>query len=369
MDRGEVLDVDAELHGRRAKQRGEPAGAERLLALDPILGRDLPGVLGREQPGERRRPFRVEPREIRVRRRSDQLVPAQMQRLGPHRIGRRRPPVAAAPAQGVHHQLHAPGLAASLDHRQQMPPQRLDDREHEGLGLLGTEIVVDPPGAPGAQVASDARAHTEAQPDRAVAGVRAGAGQQRDLALAQPLALVEGPRLAQALGDPVGERARPLLGQRRGVEHEHPAQMVGDRPQHRLTPFRRRPGDGRRARPQRLVGRELGEAMVVDAQEPALLEVRLGNPPGPGQILERPVLEEIDHGAPGVLVPRAAPDRLLHEQLGREAERAEHGAAELVESQLAPSPRAPARARRAAAPPGRSRSCAPPEGRRPGGCR
>jgi len=75
--------------------------------------------------------------------------------------------------------------------------------------------------------------------------------------------------------------------------------------------------------------------MVVDAQEPALFEVRLGDPPGPGQILERPVLEEIDHGAPGVLVPRPAPDRLLHEQLGREAERAEHGAAELVEPQLA----------------------------------
>ena len=59
--------------------------------------------------------------------------------------------------------------------------------------------------------------------------------------------------------------------------------------------------------------------MVVDAQEPALLEVRLGDrQAGPGP--RAPVLEEVDHRAPGVPT-RAAPDRLLHEQLGREAER------------------------------------------------
>lgn len=79
------------------------------------------------------------------------------------------------------------------------------------------------------------------------------------------------------------ERTGSLLGERRGIKDEHAPQMIGDGPEHSLAPLKRRPGDDRRARPQPIVGRELGQAMVVDAQEPALLEVRLGYAPGPAR--------------------------------------------------------------------------------------
>ena len=44
----ELADVDAQLHGRGAAQDREVALAERRLAQHPVLGRHLPGVLGRE---------------------------------------------------------------------------------------------------------------------------------------------------------------------------------------------------------------------------------------------------------------------------------------------------------------------------------
>ena len=308
--------------------------AECLLSLDPVLGRDLTGVLGREQPGQARRPFGVKAGEVPVWRRADEILAAQMQRLGAHRVGRRRTAIAAPPAQGVAHELHAPWLAAALDHGQQMPPQCLDNREQERLSVLGAQIPIYRPRPSGAQVASDAGTGTQAHPHRPVARIGRRTRQQRDLAQPEPLALVEGPGLAQTLGDAMAERAGPLLGQRGHVEDQDPAQMIGDRSQHGLAPLRRRLGQNGGARPKAVGGGQLGKPVIADAQQAALLKVRLGNPPGPGKILERPVFEQVDHRPPGVLVAGAATDRLLHEQLGVEIERPKDSAAQLVEAQL-----------------------------------
>ena len=47
VDDVELGDVDAELHGRRAEEQRQVAGAEAVLALLAVLGRDLGGVLAR----------------------------------------------------------------------------------------------------------------------------------------------------------------------------------------------------------------------------------------------------------------------------------------------------------------------------------
>ena len=43
------MSTPSSMVGEQNRAASRPA-RERLLALDPILGRDLPGVLGREQP-------------------------------------------------------------------------------------------------------------------------------------------------------------------------------------------------------------------------------------------------------------------------------------------------------------------------------
>ena len=65
-----------------------------------------------------------------------------------------------------------------------------------------------------------------------------------------------------------------------------------------------------------------------------MLEVGLRHPPGACQILDRPVFQQIDHRAAGLVIAGTARDRLLHEQLGRGIERAKDGVAQLVEAEI-----------------------------------
>jgi len=55
-----------------------------------------------------------------------------------------------------------------------------------------------------------------------------------------------------------------------------------------------------------------------------LLEVRLRHSPGPRQILEQAVFEQVDHGPHRLLMPGSARHGLLHEIVGPRIERAEH---------------------------------------------
>jgi hypothetical protein len=62
----------------------------------------------------------------------------------------------------------------------------------------------------------------------------------------------------------------------------------------------------------------------MDPQQPASFEVRLRHPPGPRQILEQAVFEQIDHGPHRLLMPGSARHGFFHEIFRRRVERAEH---------------------------------------------
>ena len=66
MDDGEIANIDAEFHGRRAKEDRKLALFELLLALDPQVCGDLAGVLGRGQAKKPQRTIAVEAHEIPV---------------------------------------------------------------------------------------------------------------------------------------------------------------------------------------------------------------------------------------------------------------------------------------------------------------
>src|SRR5207245_4908104 len=87
----------------------------------------------------------------------------------------------------------------------------------------------------------------------------------------------------------------------------------------------------RQPRPERLIGRQFVQPAVPDPQQPDLIQVRLRDPPGTAEVLERAVLEHPQHGAPRALVPRPVLPRLLQELLGAQGERLEGRAANPLE--------------------------------------
>src|SRR5437870_9630410 len=90
----------------------------------------------------------------------------------------------------------------------------------------------------------------------------------------------------------------------------------------------------RLALPQRVIRGELGKAVIMDAQQTALLQVRLRHPPSSRQILQQAIFEEIDHRSDSLLVPGTARHWLLHEIFGSRVERAEYGISNAVVREL-----------------------------------
>ena len=70
------------------------------LSLDQVLAATWPVCSAERQPAEARGPFGVEAGEVAVAGAASQILAAQMQRFGAHRVGRRRQAIAAPPAQG-----------------------------------------------------------------------------------------------------------------------------------------------------------------------------------------------------------------------------------------------------------------------------
>ena len=87
--------------------------------------------------------------------------------------------------------------------------------------------------------------------------------------------------------------------------------------------------------PSPAVGGELVEPVIVDAQQPALLEVRLRHPPGAAEVLQRQIVEQVDHRRPRPLEARPAVDRGLHPGGRRQRKRVEQGRPQTVEGEAA----------------------------------
>jgi hypothetical protein len=91
-----------------------------------------------------------------------------------------------------------------------------------------------------------------------------------------------------------------------------------------LRPIRGPEGfEHRHAAPVPIVGQQRREPLVADAQESAILEVRLGHPPAAREIGERAIGQDLLHRPAGALEARAGFDRGLHPSGGRQGERLE----------------------------------------------
>ena len=71
--------------------------------------------------------------------------------------------------------------------------------------------------------------------------------------------------------------------------------------------------DGRESLPDSVVCRQFGEATVTDAKQTYLLQVGLDHPPAASQVFQCPVLQQVDHGPPALLIAAARGVR-LHER-------------------------------------------------------
>ena len=60
--------------------------------------------------------------------------------------------------------------------------------------------------------------------------------------------------------------------------------------------------DGRESLPDSVVCRQFGEATVTDAKQTHLLQVGLDHPPAASQVFQCPVLQQVDHGPPALLI-------------------------------------------------------------------
>ena len=112
--------------------------------------------------------------------------------------------------------------------------------------------------------------------------------------------------------------------------------MIEDRAQHLLPPLWRRGGaDHRRFGPAAVIVGQLREAMVVDAQQAGLLQIGLRHQPGPRQIIENAIVEEIDHRPARLILAGPTEHGLLHVVARLQVERREHCRTDAVERQLA----------------------------------
>jgi hypothetical protein len=75
------------------------------------------------------------------------------------------------------------------------------------------------------------------------------------------------------------------------------------------------------ATPERVIRSELRQPVIANAQQAALLEIRLSYAPRTCQVFQQPVFEKIDHRPSGILVSWSAADWLFHEVFGRRIER------------------------------------------------
>ncbi len=333
-------DVHAQLHRRRAVQQGQFGGAELPLALQPVLRSHLRGVLPGEQARQlgRRRPVqvpeeRVDPRPlaavVRARQRVDRAplaVPGPPDEGGgrhpePHALLGR--PAAVGRAGVLRGRLHLTHQVRFAQHLQQVLDDALDVLRGEvaQFGQVPPQVLAEL--ATGRQE-QRGTLHTRPRAVR-VGGADGGA-----------VALAQHPRTREAL------LARPLQGVEVVAEVLH---VDGEGAPHEVQ---QRPGDlltqrGVRVAERRVdgipavrLGGDPAQVLVIDAQQPRLLQVRHRDAPAALQVAVEPVPHDVTEGLRRTALHRGSQLAVLRVRrvlAGRQPHHLGHGLGQVVVAQ------------------------------------
>ena len=286
--RVQARDVDAEFHRRRAVQQRQRALPEGALALLALRGTHLRGVLARRQAAQLAGHPLVEGAEEGV----DAAAGVGVHGLA-DRVGGGARAVPGGPDQRGRLQPVAAASVVALDLGEEPGPgENAEDVLDDALGVVDAQLV----GVAGELVRAGQ-----------VATQRGAAGQVQVVAALARLAgervhdADRGDHLVGGNGPHAGELLRRLaldpleakLGQAVDVDGEHLAELVQDDPAQLLAmPVPRVAQRLQRARPQGLVGGDLGEGFVAHVQQAGLLEVRHRDAPAALQVEVEPVLHQ-----------------------------------------------------------------------------
>ncbi|GBD17265.1 hypothetical protein HRbin26_02184 [bacterium HR26] len=106
------------------------------------------------------------------------------------------------------------------------------------------------------------------------------------------------PELVQVLPGTTQQLALVRLLERLRVDRQPLAQVIEQRAQQPLALCRRERRHLRQLGPELLLGCQLRQPSVVDAQQAGVFQVRLDHPAAPPQVLVEPILGEVTEGTP-----------------------------------------------------------------------
>ncbi len=332
-------DVHAQLHRRGAVQQRQFGLPEQLLTLQPVLRKDLGGVLPRVQAGQLGGRGAVEVPEERVDARALAASVGARQRVDhapltgsgpPDQVGGRHPVTGALLRRAA-----SVGRAGELRGRVHLAhqirvPQHLQQILDDGLYVVQREGRIAQLGYVPLQVLAELAAgrqeqcgalHTRPGP----VGVGGSDG--------RPVALAQHPRPGQPL------LARPLKDVEVLAEVLH---VDGQRPPHEVEQSTGdllaqgrvgAPQHGVRGLPALFVGGEPVQILVVDPQQPRLLQVRHRDAPAALQVAVEAVSHDLPEGLHGPALHGGRQVRARRVFAGRQAHHLGDGLGEVVVAQ------------------------------------